>query len=174
MIAPLLMTGVLLVITQDADTFLLDGGTFSIRFPHQPERKTVLLPAADEQNIASIVYRTEAHFLDYSLTYQVCGQDVPTAAARVVLQTARDQLVSQVSGTLLSSREVALHGTIALEFEVEYLDSERHKKRLLERTCLADGRFYQIMVVGNPTLLKSDDDPRAFLRSFSLVRPQEK
>ncbi|HEU5118213.1 MAG TPA: hypothetical protein VFT74_16465 [Isosphaeraceae bacterium] len=173
MIAPLLMTGVLLVITQDGGTFLLDGGTFTIRFPHQPERKTVLLPATDQRNIASIVYRVEDHFLDYSLTHQVCGQDVPTAAARVVLQTARDQLVSQVSGTLVSSREITLDRTLALEFEVEYLDSERHKKRLAERTCLADGRFYQIMVVGNPTLMKSDDGSTAFLQSFTLVRPDK-
>lgn len=168
MVAPILSAGICLAVAQNLHPYLLEEATFSISFPAPPERKTVLLPTSADQKLPAITYRAEHHFLDFYLVFHECEKNLTNPEARAVLLSARDHLIAAISGTLLSSREIVIDGVVALEFEVEYLDSQEQKKRILERTCLANRKFYQIMVIGNPTLMRTDA-PSDFLQSFTLT-----
>lgn len=173
MTAPLLASALLLLIAQNAGPYRLEDEAFSVLFPQRPDRQTVLLPAGEDQKIPAVSFRAEHHFLDFSLVYQECSGDADPAQARIVLQSARDGLVSQLGGVLLASREIAIDGVPALEFEVEYLGPRGLKKRVRERSCLTKGRFYQVMVSGSPLAMRSEAAPE-FLQSFSLTRQPEK
>jgi hypothetical protein len=173
MTASMLASALLLLITQNAEPYQLQEGAFSIRFPRKPARRTILLPTSEGRKLPAVTFRVEHHFLDFYLVYHECAGDVDPARARVVLQTARDSLVSQLGGTLITSREVAIEGATALEFEVEYLDPQGLRKRVRERSCLTDERFYQVMVFGSPLAMRSEAGSE-FLQSFSLKRPRTK
>jgi hypothetical protein len=172
MIAPLAYAGLLVLIAVEPGPFVLDDGAFRADFPREARRRTLLLPVPEGEPIPAVTYRAEYHFLDFYLVHHDCLDDLAPYQARAVLQAARDSLVSRLGGTLLSSREVAVAGHVALEFEVEYLDDglTRHVR---ERTCLANGRFYQVMVVGTPVAMARSGAGGDFLRSFSIARTPE-
>ncbi len=172
-IPPLILMALVLALTQRHTTMTSEEGGFQIDFPQQPDKETIILSTSDQDKVVTTVLHAQDDELDYSVVYHGCAEPLKNSDARLVLQTARDNLISEISGTLLSSREIAISGAIGLEFEIEYLDPKGRKKRLHERSCLANQRFYQVMVVGSPAALGADTGSR-FLRSFSLIRPAAK
>ena len=138
-------------------------GTFKVMFPGIPieTRSTI---RTDMGNVASTRFTMVE---GTSVTYDVMYNDYPKAGVikvnpQKLLDAARDGLVYQTKGQLVTEKRITLGAVPGRDQEILGADGTRYWARLV----LVENRLYQLMAVARPP---AQADTRTFFDSFQLL-----
>jgi hypothetical protein len=138
-------------------------GTFSVMFPDVPIETTKKL-RTEIGNVASTRFTVVA---GTSVTYDVMYNDYPKAGIakvnpQLLLDAARDGLLNQTKGRLVSDKHIVLGAVPGRDQEILGADGTRYWARLV----LAGNRMYQLMAIARPP---ATADTQTFFDSFQLL-----
>jgi hypothetical protein len=149
-------------------SFSSQGGAFTIAFPEAPrEQKETIQGADGSGKVDQIQYLVGKPDGAYLASYQP-AENLARADAKTIadaLDSARDRLAATFQGKVLSTKDVKVGKTSGKEVLV---DCPNIQGMIRSRMFLANGRFYQLMLIGTKGFL-STSEAAYFLDSFQPV-----
>jgi hypothetical protein len=144
-------------------TFESSAGKFKAAFPAAPTMKRGRL-RTEIGEIVSTRHSADSADATYDLTYNDYPRDaIARASAAKLVDAARDGLVYQSKGELVSEKPFTLGNRAGREIEISGADGMRYRIRLL----LVENRLYQLTAMAKPP---ARPEEQKFFSSFQLLR----
>jgi len=140
---------------------------FAVRLPGQPvsQQRSIEAPDGTYQWSLYGVEYPERAFLISSVQYPESAAQRPPSQ---ILGTARDGAVNQARGVVLQDREITLDRHPGRAFRFAFRAKTGRQGVARSRIYWANGRLYQLMVLGDEAKVNDDDSDR-FLESLELL-----
>jgi hypothetical protein len=137
--------------------------SFVLFMPDKPK------PLSREVTIGDTRLQLHMHSAEIEgMAFGVAYADVPAGASLNLVKDARDALVRNIEGRILSAKLVDVKGAKGMEFRAEGRSGET-PMLMAARVLRDDKRFYQIVFVGRQDRAE-DVDTAFFLESFKPLR----